>query len=80
MKTLKERLWGGDMLRILFAEGVGFDVWVEKYANPPRVFFEGKALPIEELDDVVEKTTTYLQENGVKALWNGSIPEMRPGQ
>ena len=71
---IKQRLMNGDVLRILFADGVGFDVWAEKYANPPQVFFEGKPLPIEQLDDVVVKCETYIAEQGVKALWNGSIP------
>jgi hypothetical protein len=72
--TLKERLLNGDVLRIMFAEGVGFDIWAEKYANPPKVFFEGKALPIERLDEVVAKCAAYLEEADIKALWNGTIP------
>ena len=71
---IKERLMNGDVLRILFTDGVGFDVWAEKYANPPQVFFEGKPLPIDELDHVVEKCEAYIDEPGVKALWNGAIP------
>ena len=72
--TVKERLLNGDILRILFADGVGFDVWAEKYANPPKVFFEGRPHPIEELDEVVAKCEAYLDEVDIKALWNGTIP------
>jgi len=72
--VIKQRLLRGEVLRILFADGVGFDVWAEKYANPPRVFCEGQPLSFERLDEVVERCEAYLAERGVKALWNGSIP------
>ena len=71
---IEERLMNGDVLRILFADGVGFDTWVEKYANPPRVYFEGKALPMDELPAVLRSVDEYLNERGLKALWNGQIP------
>lgn len=71
---IKERLLAGDMLRILFSDGVGFDVWAEKYANPPQVFFEGRPWPIDRLDEVVKKCEAYLEEPGIKALWNGQLP------
>ncbi len=74
---IKRRLMSGDVLRILFADGVGFDVWAEKYANPPQVFFEGKALPIERLDDVLARIDGYLKESGVKFTWNGKVPSKR---
>jgi hypothetical protein len=71
---IKKRLLRGDVLRILFADGVGFDVWAEKYANPPQVFFEGRPRPMADLDEVVERCEAYLEEAGVKSLWNGAIP------
>ena len=75
--SIRERLWAGDVLRILFAEDLGFDVWVEKFANPPQVFFEGKALPIERFDHVLERVDQYFAESDVKFLWNGKIPSKR---
>jgi len=74
---IKDRLMAGDVLRLLFADGVGFDVWAEKYANPPQVFFEGKPLPIAELDEVVAKCEAYIETGDVKVLWNGTIPSKR---
>jgi hypothetical protein len=75
--TIRERLWNGEVLRIQFGEDVGFDVWVEKYANPPRVFSEGRARPLEELDAVLEDVDDYLEQDGVRVLWNGRIPAKR---
>ena len=74
LDSVRQRLWHGEVLRILFAEGVGFDVWVEKYGNPPQVFFEGRARPVEDLDDVMVRLAEYLEEDGVKTLWNGAVP------
>ena len=73
---IRQRLLNGDVLRILFSDGVGFDVWAEKYANPPQVFFEGKPRPIADLDEVVGHCEKYLEDVGVKALWNGAIPSV----
>ncbi len=74
---IRERLWNGDVLRILFAEDLGFDVWVEKYGNPPQVFFEGKALPIDRFEQVLESIQRYVEEQDVKLSWNGHIPSKR---
>ena len=75
--STRERLLAGDSLRILFAEDLGFDVWVEKYGNPPRVFFEGKALPIERLDEVLQNIEVYRADAEVTFEWNGKIPTKR---
>ncbi len=74
---IRERLWNGDVLRILWAEDLGFDVWVEKYGNPPQVFFEGKALPIDRFEQVLEAIDRYVGEDGVRLSWNGHIPSKR---
>ncbi len=75
--SIRDRLWAGDVLRILFADDVGFDVWVEKYGSPPQVFFEGKALPVDRFDHVLERVDEYLADRTVKFLWNGAIPTKR---
>ena len=80
LDSIRERLWSGEVLRVLLAEEVGFDVWVEKYGNPPRVYFEGKALPIEEFDGVVASIGRYLDEDGIRFAWNGRIPDIRMPQ
>lgn len=77
MTGVRERLWNGEVLRILFSEDVGFDVWVEKYANPPRVFHEGRARPVEQFDAVLESVAAYLAQDGVRAAWNASLPVKR---
>ena len=77
MTGVRERLWNGEILRILFAEDVGFDVWVEKYANPPRIYCEGRARPVAQFDAVLESVEAYLAQDGVRAVWNGSIPVKR---
>lgn len=74
---IRDRLMAGDVLRILFGDGVGFDVWVEKYANPPQLFFEGRPRPVEDLDEVVERIDAYLEESGVRSSWNGAVPARR---
>jgi hypothetical protein len=80
LEAVRERLWNGEALRVLFAEDVGFDVWVEKYGNPPRVYFEGRALPLEEFDAVVASVGRYLAEEGIRFVWNGRIPDIRMPQ
>jgi len=75
--SVRERLWAGEVLRILLAEGLGFDVWVEKLADPPQVFFEGRALPIERFDHVLARVDEYLASSDVKFLWNGRTPTKR---
>jgi hypothetical protein len=77
MEGLRERLLRGDALRLLFADGVGFDAWVEKYANPPRVYCEGKPWSLDELDAVVARLEEYALEDGVRLEWNGVIPTKR---
>jgi len=74
MEGARDRLLRGDSLRLLFADGVGFDAWVEKYANPPRVYSEGRSLSLEDLDTVVARLEEYACEEGVRVAWNGAIP------
>jgi len=76
--TVRDRLWNGETLRLDFADGLGFDTWVEKYGNPPRVFFEGRARPIGDFDDVVAAVERYLEtERDLRVSWNAPIPTKR---
>jgi len=72
--TIRERLWHGETLSLRFGEGMGFDVWIEKYGSPPQVFFEGRPHPMEELDDILEQVAGYLDQPGVRVQWNAEIP------
>ncbi|MHC4550673.1 MAG: hypothetical protein ACYTEZ_18080 [Planctomycetota bacterium] len=74
MNDLRQRLWDGEALRVLFGEDVGFDVWVERRADPPRVYAEGQAFPIGRFDEVVARVERYLEEDGVRVLWNAALP------
>ena len=79
LASIRQRLWHGEVLRLLFSEGVGFDVWVEKYGNPPQCFFEGRPRPLDDLDDIVARIGEYLAQGDVKPMWNGHIPTKRDG-
>jgi hypothetical protein len=51
-KELKRRLLSGESLEVTTGGGL-YEVWVEPYANPPAVYYEGCILPIGELDAVI---------------------------
>ena len=78
MSEVRERLWNGEVLRIQFSGDVGFDVWVEKWANPPRVFCEGRARPLEELNAVLKDVEEYFEQDGVRVIepnWHFGLSE-----
>jgi hypothetical protein len=77
LDSIRQRLWHGETLCLRFGEGVGFDVWVEKFGNPPQVFFEGRALPLDELDAVMARIADYLSKGEVRVSWNAEIPTKR---
>jgi hypothetical protein len=77
LDSIRQRLWHGETLCLRFGEGVGFDVWVEKYGSPPQVFFEGRALPIDDLDAVMTRIADYLSKGEVRVSWNAEIPTKR---
>lgn len=76
LDSIRQRLWHGETLCLRFGD-IGFDIWVEKYGNPPQVFFEGKARPIEDLDAVMERVAQYLTQGDVRVTWNAEIPTKR---
>jgi len=72
LESVRERLWRGETLSLRFAEGMGFDVWIEKYGNPPQIFFEGRPHPIDALDDVMAEVAAYLAQPDMRIQWNSA--------
>ncbi len=77
LDSIRQRLWHGETLCLRFGEGVGFDTWVEKFGNPPQLFFEGRARPIDDLDAVMARIADYLAQGEVRVSWNAEIPTKR---
>jgi hypothetical protein len=67
-EELKRRLVAGESLEI-FTGGGSYEVWVEAYANPPVVFYEGRAVPYPELDQVLSAILIALQQGDVSCRW-----------
>lgn len=63
---LRNRLKEGEYLEVKTTGGI-YEVWAEKYANPPAVYYEGEVYPIEELDAICRKLIAA-QESGEASL------------
>jgi hypothetical protein len=49
--------------------GGSYEVWVEPYANPPAVFYEGRAFLYTELEDVIGMILAALEHGEVQCRW-----------
>jgi hypothetical protein len=67
-EELRRRLAAGESLEV-FTGGGSYEVWAEPYANPPVVFYEGRAIPYEEFEDVISVILTALQQGEVSCRW-----------
>ena len=67
-QDLKRRLANGESLEI-FMGGGSYEVWTEPYANPPLVFFEGRPVPYQDLERVLDAILTTVQHDGVTFRW-----------
>jgi len=67
-EELKRRLAAGESLEISTGGG-SYEVWAEPYANPPVVFYEGRAIPYGEIEDVVRTILTALQRGEASYRW-----------
>jgi hypothetical protein len=67
-EELRHRLAAGESLEIVTGGG-SYEVWAEPYANPPVVFYEGRAIPYGELEDVIGIILTALQQGAVSCRW-----------
>jgi hypothetical protein len=65
---LKSRLAAGESLEISTGGG-DYEVWVERYANPPTLFYEGQAMPFDALDTVVGAILHALEQGDVTCRW-----------
>jgi hypothetical protein len=67
-QELRRRLAAGESLEVCIGGG-SYEVWAEPYANPPVVFYEGRARPYGELEAVIEALLAALQSGEVSCRW-----------
>lgn len=67
-EELRRRLAAGESLEIVTGGG-SYEVWAEPYANPPVVFYEGRAIAYEGLEDVIDAILAALQQGAVSYRW-----------
>jgi hypothetical protein len=67
-EEVRHRLTAGESLEISTGGG-SYEVWVEPYANPAAVFYEGKALPYTALEDVIDLILEALEQDQVTCRW-----------
>ena len=67
-EELRHRLTAGESLEISTGGG-SYEVWVEPYANPAAVFYEGKTFPYTALEDVIDMILKALEQGQVKYRW-----------
>jgi hypothetical protein len=67
-EEVRRRLTGEESLEISTGGG-SYEVWVEPYANPPAEFYEGKALPYAQLDEVIGNILDVLAQGQVQGRW-----------
>jgi hypothetical protein len=53
---------------------VGLDVRVERHADPPRAYFQGRTPPLDRLDAVLPRIEAYLGPEGARSSRNGAFP------
>jgi glutaredoxin 3 len=58
----------GEILTITEGE-MAMDAWAEPLANPPLVYYEGIAHPIDELASIVEQILTRLKAGEIEVSW-----------
>ena len=67
-EELKRRLLSGESLEVTTGGGL-YEVWVEPYANPPAVYYEGRVLPTGELDAVIGSLLEDIARHEVRCRW-----------
>jgi hypothetical protein len=65
---LTRRLLDGESLEVTTGGGQ-YEVWVEPYANPPVVYYEGQSFPLNELDEVISTLLAEMTRQEVRCRW-----------
>jgi hypothetical protein len=67
-EEMKRRLVAGESLEVSTGGG-RYELWGEPYANPPAVFYEGRAFPYTQLDEVIGMLFDALEHGEVQCRW-----------
>jgi hypothetical protein len=67
-EELKRRLTSGESVEV-FTGGGSYEVWTEPYANPPMVFFEGRAMPYGDFERVIGAILSAVGKGEVTYRW-----------
>jgi hypothetical protein len=67
-EELKRRLLNGESLEVTL-DGGQYEVWVEPYANPPVVYYEGRSVALGDLDRVIGSLLAAMGCREVRCRW-----------
>jgi glutaredoxin 3 len=67
--NIKENLRSAKILSLKREDGLETLLWAEVFANPPAVFYEGKKLPISELDRILGEVVELLADGEAEGDW-----------
>ncbi len=67
-EELKRRLLHGESLEVTMGGGQ-YEVWVEPYANPPVVYYEGRSFSLGNLDEVIGSLLADIDRQEVRCRW-----------
>ena len=67
-EELKRRLLDGESLEVTMGGGQ-YEIWVEPYANPPVLYYEGRSAPLGELDAVIGSLLADVDRQEVRCRW-----------
>jgi hypothetical protein len=65
---LKRRLLNGESLEVTTGGGQ-YEVWAEPYANPSVVYYEGRLLPLDEVDGVIDALLENIAHEETRCRW-----------
>jgi hypothetical protein len=65
---LTRRLLNGESLEVTTGGGQ-YEVWVEPYANPPVVYYEGRIFPLGELGGIIGTLLADITRQEVRCRW-----------
>jgi hypothetical protein len=65
---IKRRLLNGESLEVTLGGGQ-YEIWVEPYANPPAVYYEGRRLAVDALDEVIGSLLADIDRHEISCRW-----------